>query len=54
LTGKEQTNQMLSCYLLLQPQHAATAFCILFLSRRRSMVTEQPALRGPNDYLITD
>jgi hypothetical protein len=26
----------------------------LFLSRRRSLVTDQPAQRGPNDYLITD
>ena len=37
---------------------AVTAFCnsILFclISRRRSVVTEQPAQRGPNDYLITD
>ena len=26
----------------------------LLMSRRRSVVTDQPAQRGPNDYLITD
>lgn len=54
-TGKEQTDFSLSCMgLLLQAQPNATASCFCFISRRRSVVTEQPAQRGPNDYLITD
>jgi len=52
--GKNKPTQGVAAWSFTNVTAFISSILFCFISRRRSLVTDQPAQRGPNDYLITD